>query len=267
MQKFLLIAIGVIMVAGCRSTRKITTAIGKKETVDSSANAKADSVRFIKEFTAQFRRNHIEYTTFSSKVDIDYKDNTNKSYDVNAVLRMYKDSVIWISANAILGIEAIRVMITKDSVKILDKLNKTYTERSLDYLQDATSLPLDIHILQDMIIGNAIYLDTNIVSYSKGVNSVTLLSIGELFKNLISISEQEHYLQRSKLDDKDITHNRTADLVYTDYETKKGKPFSTKRKITISEAKKLDIKLDFKQYDFNGEVSFPFSIPKNFTRN
>jgi hypothetical protein len=119
-----------------------------------------------------------------------------------------------------------------------------------------------------MIIGNAIYLDSNIVSYSKGVNSVTLLSIGQWFKNLLSVSEQEKYLQRSKLDDIDITHNRTADLVYTDYENKKGKPFSTKRKISISEtAKKLDIKLDFKQYDFNGDVNFPFSIPKNFKRN
>jgi hypothetical protein len=256
-----------VLAASCRSTRKITTAIAKKDTVSNTVDAKADSIRFIKEFTAKYKENYLDFKTFTSKLDIDYKDNTNKSYDVNAVLRMYKDSVIWISANAILGIEAIRVMVTKDSVKILDKLNKTYTERSLDYLQDMTALPLDIHTLQDMIIGNAIFLDSNIVSYSKGVNSVTLLSIGQWFKNLISVSEQEHYLQRTKLDDVDITHNRTADLVYTDYETKKGKPFSTKRKISISEVKKLDIKLDFKQYDFNGEVSFPFSIPKNFKRN
>jgi hypothetical protein len=48
-----------------------------------------------------------------------------KNYDVNATMRMYKDSAIWLSANAVLGIEAMRVLITKDSVKLLNKLDKT----------------------------------------------------------------------------------------------------------------------------------------------
>ena len=71
---------------------------------------------------------------------------------------MYKDSAIWLSANAILGIEAMRVLITRDSVKLLDKLNKVYTARSVDYLQDLTSLPLDLPTLQDLIIGNAVFV-------------------------------------------------------------------------------------------------------------
>jgi hypothetical protein len=180
---------------------------------------------------------------------------------------MQKDSAIWISANAILGIEAIRAIITKDSVKIIDKLNKTYTARSVDYLQEVTALPMDLKTIQDLLIGNPVFLDSNVVSYSKANNAIALLSLGRWFKNLLTISESDKLIQRSKLDDVDITHNRTAELTYTDYENKKGVPFATKRRIYIAEKKKLDIKLDFKQYDFNGEVSFPFSIPKNYDRN
>jgi hypothetical protein len=270
MQKIILIAALAVLIVSCRSTRKIGTAIAKKDTVEViqvTHDAKADSIAFIKSFIDRVKSNRIDFHTFNAKLNIDYKDATDKNYNVNAVLRMYKDSAIWISANAILGIEAIRVIITKDSVKILDKLNKTFTARSRDYLQDVTALPLDLTTLQDLIIGNPVYLDSNVVSYARANNSVSLLSIGEWFKNLLTLNESDQVLQKSKLDDLDISHNRTADLIYSDYENKRGKPFSTKRRISISSAKRLDIKLEFKQYDFNNEVSFPFSIPKNFKRN
>jgi len=179
---------------------------------------------------------------------------------------MQKDTAIWLSVNAVLGIEAMRALITRDSVKLLDKLNKTYTARSVDYLQEVTALPLDLTTLQNLIIGNPVFLDSNVVSYKQSPGTISILMIGQLFKNLISLSAGDRTLQHTKLDDVNPARSRTADLSYSDYENKKGVPFSTKRAISISEKKKLDIRLDFKQYDFNQPVSFPFSIPKNFER-
>jgi hypothetical protein len=74
-------------------------------------------------------------------------------------------------------------------------------------------------------------------------------------------------MQRSKLEDINVMNIRGADLHYSEYDSKKGFPFSTKRSMSIVDKKKLDIKLEYKQYDFNGEVSFPFSVPKNYQRN
>ena len=263
----LLAVIGIL--TSCRPTRKIQTAISKKDTVQTATtnSARLDSLAFINSTLQSIGRNRIEYNTFNAKVNIDYRDADDKNYDVNANVRMRKDSAIWISVNAILGIEALRMLVTQDSVKILDKQNKLYTVRSVDYLQEVTALPLDLKILQDLLVGNPVFLDSNIVSYSKADNSVALLSLGRWFKNLLTVSESDKTLQRSKLDDRDISKNRTADLTYSDYENKEGPLFATKRKIYIAEKKKLDIKLDFKQYSFNGEVSFPFSIPKNYKAN
>jgi hypothetical protein len=262
--------------ASCRSTKKIQTAIGKKDTLvrvtvptasNTSSTKKNDTLIYIQNTLDKLASNKIDYKTFSGKINVDYRGSNGKSYNVNANVRMYRDSAIWISANAILGIEAMRVMITKDSVKLLDKLNKTYTARSVSYLQDVTSLPLNLHILQDLIIGNPVFLDSNIVSYSTGNNIITMLSIGTYFKNLITLDESDKTLIHSKLDDADITRSRTADLTYSDYEDKKGPLFSTKRRIVVAEKNRLDIKLDFKQYSFNDDVSFPFSIPKNYDRD
>ena len=74
---------------------------------------------------------------------------------------MYKDSVIWISITALFGIEGLRAYITKDSVKIINKQDKVYTGRSVAYLQEVTALPLDLHSLQELLIGNPVFLDSN----------------------------------------------------------------------------------------------------------
>ncbi|HEV7621670.1 MAG TPA: DUF4292 domain-containing protein, partial [Flavisolibacter sp.] len=228
---------------------------------------KNDSLSLVKKTMNKIVSNQIDFTTFSAKVNVDYKGVDGKNYNVNANIRMYKDSVIWISAIAVLGIEAMRVMITKDSVKVIDKLSKTYTVRSVSYLQEVTSLPLDLKTLQNLILGNPVFFDPNIVSYSTSNNVISLLSIGKWFKNLLTINASDMALLHSKLDDADRMRNRTADLTYRNYENKKGFLFSTRRRIVVAEKKTLDIKLDFRQYNFNVEVGFPFGIPKNFDRN
>jgi len=269
MTKILIPLLLVVVFASCRSTKKIQTAITKKDTVvvlppDVRKN---DTSMMIMSAIQRLKANEINYKTFSAKVNVDYRGGDGKNYDVNASVRLYKDSAIWISANAILGIEAMRVLITKDSVKLMNKLQKTYTARSVDYLQEVTALPLDLKTLQDLIIGNPVFLDSNIVSYSTADNNITMLCLGQLFKNLITLNGTDYTLLHSKLDDADISRNRTAELTYNDYENKKGVPFSTKRRITVAEKNRLDIRLDFKQYDFNQEVSFPFSVPKNYEYN
>jgi hypothetical protein len=269
MRRLFIPVVFIILLASCRSTRKIQTAINRKDTtaVSVSGNAKEDSVRFIRETYDKVQKNHINFNAFSAKINVDYVDADDKNYNVNAQLRMYKDSAIWISVTAIFGIEALRVYITRDSVKILDKQNKLYTGRSVTYLKDVSKLPLTLTTLQDLLIGNPVFLDSNITSYSVYENHLSLLNIGPLFKNLLTISAGDKLIERSKLDDADISRSRTCDLTYSDYENKKGVNFATVRKITIAEKKKLDIRLDFKQYDFNEELTFPFSIPKNYKRN
>jgi len=264
----------LIILASCRSTRNIQTAIAKKDTVvkvvispDDTAVRKGDTLHMITTTLQKLDSNRINFRTFTAKVNVDYQGFDGKKYDVNAHLRILRDSAIWINVNAFMGIDAMRVLITRDSVKLLNKLDKVYTARRVDYLQEVTELPLDLETLQDLIIGNPVFVDTNVVAYSTGGGITSMLTIGEWFKTLLTLTEPNKGLLRIKLDDVDISRNRTADLTYNDYEEKKGYPFATKRRILVTEQKRLDIKLDFKQYEFNGEVSFPFNVPKNYVRN
>lgn len=257
-----------LLVASCRSTRKIQTAIAKKDTVTAPLPAVGptheDSMQFMAQAMGRLAAQKIDFTTFSAKINVDYQGADGKKYDVNANVRMYKDSVIWISITAIFGIEGLRAYITKDSVKILNKQDKIYTARSVSYLQEVTALPLNLSSLQNVLLGNPVFIDSNLVSYTRwDNNSISILSIGEWFKNLLTINGNGN-MDNSKLDDVDRNRSRTCHLSYSEYENKKGVSFSTRRRITVAEKSKLDIKLDFKSYDFNETLSFPFSVPRNY---
>jgi len=253
----------------CRSTKKLQSAISKKDTaiIIATPPSANDSSREIQAILENIQKNHIDFNTFSAKIKVDYSDNRGKQPDVNAFVRIQKDSLIWISINAtFLNIEAFRILISKDSIWILNKLEKQAEAHSLDYLEGVAKIPLDFKTLQDLIIGNPIFLGKTIVAYRKTENRVLISTIDKNFKNLLTLSINNNLVERSKLDDLDIAFNRTGDLTYYDYENKSGVFFSTFREITVAEKTKVDIILDFKQYDFNKELSFPFSIPKNYKR-
>jgi hypothetical protein len=270
MKRIVLINIVLIVctVISCRSTKTIQTAIAKKDTTTIvAADSKADSLRFISEVYKGIENNIVDFNTFSAKVKVDFQGNDGKKNDFNAFLRMKKDSAIWVSINALLGIEAFRIIITPDSVKVLNKIDKVVQLRSVSYLQEVMRIPFTFYDVQNVIIGNPIYLDSTQVSYKKDGQTVALISVGSLFKHLLSVSNTDYRLHYSKLDDVDASRARTAFITYGDYEEKDGMRFSTLRKITVSEKSRVDIEMQFKQYQFNEVLNFPFNVPRNYKSN
>lgn len=257
----------VFLSFGCKPTRKIQTAIAKKDTARTVIvrDARADSIAFIRKVYTQVKSRKIDFKTFSAKMKVDYSDKDGKGPDLTVFVRMQKDSVIWLSINAtVFSYEAFRVMITPDSVTVLNKKDKLVQYRSLSYLQELSQLPFDFYTLQDLILGNPIYLDSNFVSFKQSESSLLISSTGQYFKHLMTLTNNDFVLQHSKLDDVNLARNRTCDLTYTDYENKDNILFSTGRKITVAEKSKLDIEMNFKQYSFNETLSFPFAVPKNY---
>ncbi|MEO5682224.1 MAG: DUF4292 domain-containing protein [Chitinophagaceae bacterium] len=260
----------VVVAASCKSAKKIQTAITKTKTDTTQMimvdNSHADSVAVIHDLMNKLNKNRISgFKTFSAKLKVNFRDKQGEQPELTVFVRMQKDSLIWVSVNAtIFSYEALRVLITPDSVKVLNKKDKIVQLRSVSYLKELVDLPFDFYTLQDFLLGNPIYLDSNVVSYKKNEQSITLMNVGSLFKHLLAITNGDYLLQHSKLDDTDPLRNRTADLTYAGYENTNGVKFATERRISVSEKGKLDVDMNFKQYGFNETLSYPFSIPKNF---
>jgi hypothetical protein len=143
-------------------------------------------------------------------------------------------------------------------------LEKTISRRSTSSLQELTGLPLDFDALQDIMLGNPVYFSGNIVSFEADANNITALSIGNFFKHLLTMDTALNVVTKSKIDDIEPNRNRTCFISFGGYTTQQGRNFSTQREITVSEKSTLNIKLDYKQFDFDETLSFPFSVPKSY---
>lgn len=274
----------LVVAAGCRSTRSLRKIIAapathpdttQKITRDSALQVHdyhADSLAVIRTALAGIAKNHLDFTTFSGNMHIHYQGSDGQDNEVNAVVRIKKDSIIWIEVYAKVGpltIKAFQMLITPDSAKILDRLKKVVRLRSASYLQEQVHLPVDFRTIQDLLIGNPIFLDTsNVMYYRTEKRGLSLFSSGRIFTNFLTLNP-DNTPSHSKLDDIDPMRARTCDVTYGDYDYggPAPAPFSTYRKISVAEKEKVDIEIGIsKHYKFNEVLSYPFSIPKNYKR-
>ncbi|MDB5230677.1 MAG: hypothetical protein JWN76_1482 [Chitinophagaceae bacterium] len=257
-----------VLITGCHTAKKaqrIEEAISKKDTVQAVVITKAtpvDSIAIGRNLIQRVNAHTIDFNTFSAKVKVAYEDKDDNGQGT-ANFRMKRDSIIWVSLTGPLNVEAFRAFITKDSIILMNVLKKTVQYRSISYLQDLVQIPFDFKTLQNLIVGNPIFLDNNVVSYKVKENETLVLMVGQLFKNLLTLDNNATVLH-SKLDDLDAARNRTCDITYSDYQSANGFMFSTKRKLTVAENNRLNIDMDFKKFEFNPPLTFPFNIPKNY---
>lgn len=257
----------LVNLTACKSGRVITKAIAPKDTTmvikPTSVN---DSLVKIKAVLENIKKNKIDFKTFTAKIKVDLKT-SKENRDLTANVKIIKDSAIWISISATLfNAEVFRAYITKDSIVLLDKIEKDVYYRSIDYLQELTNIPFDFKTIQDLFIGNPIFFNENNMTI-KNFEKYTLVNTNDKgFKNLITLIAPNYLLEHCKLDDLDLTKNRTADFTFDNYETTNGFQFATQREIIVTEKNKIEVAMKYKNYEFNKELSLNFNVPKSYKK-
>jgi hypothetical protein len=271
---FLYLVIVAMLAFSCKTVKKvqgIQQAIAKKDTaqvVVIKETPKVDSGAIVKEIMSKVVKGKIDFNTFNAKIRVDY-DGVEKSDNYTAYLSMKKDSIILITIKgSLMGISAVglEAKIKKDSVVLYFKQDGYVQYRSINYIQDETHLPFDFYSLQDILIGNPVFIDSNVVSYKASPSQLLVFMVGNLFKHLITLNNADYTVTHSKLDDVDIQKNRTCDITFSNYQSLGKYQFATYRKISVSEKSKLDIYLDFKEFNINEPLKYNFEIPKKVKR-
>lgn len=74
--------------------------------------------------------------------------------DLSGQLRMRKDSLVWVSVTATMGVEVLRAKISNDSVWLLNRLEKTYLAEPLDSVSAQLGIPLSLPLVQILLLDN-----------------------------------------------------------------------------------------------------------------
>jgi len=131
----------ILFLAGCSASSRLITGTPH---LPGSAEAKYRmAVDRNNGFSALTIRNiHIKLQT---------PDRTNR---LNAALKMHQDSAILLSLRAPLGIELSRILYTRDSVKMVDRQNKTVHISNYQNLSGLLPVELNYGTLQAIFTGN-----------------------------------------------------------------------------------------------------------------
>lgn len=90
----------------------------------------------------------------TSNLDIQAEGNGMAFDDLSGQLRIRKDSLVWLSITATMGVEVLRAKVNNDSVWILNRLEKTYLAEPLDTVSAQLGLPLSLPLVQTLLLDN-----------------------------------------------------------------------------------------------------------------
>jgi hypothetical protein len=93
----------------------------------------------------------VKYLNAQAKI---FVDGGGQSMTANANIVWIRDSVMWLNVKKF-GLEAARALVTRDSVFMLNRLNKTWSARGLESLEREYSLPDGFALLQQFILASA----------------------------------------------------------------------------------------------------------------
>ena len=253
----------------CKTTRKISGALIKKDTTQVKAvneNTNIDSLLAIKNQIKQLKAHAITYKTLKAKAKVEYANTNEGVPDLNAYINIKHNHKIWIRI-ALPGtdFELYRVLITKDSVILLDNRKNTVFFRSFAYLQETTNLPFDFETIENLLAGNPISVPDSIIGFKYQNKELNVVGLTNYFKQRLTIDTSNNTMLNAKLDDRDPLKNRTCQITYSQYQQSENRLISMFRTIIVADKKTSQIKLTFKDIYFDKEdLNFNIKIPKKY---
>ena len=208
----------------------------------------------------EVERNQFEFENIETKFNVKVKG--DNSIGLKGQIRMQNDSVIWISLSMKLGIEVARVMITEDSVKFINRTEKTYLSESINGLKDRLPIETSLDFLQDLLIGNNIHFNEKYKATVED-NSYKLTSDRDIFwVTPKTFKVKEHELQSSMANSQQLI----AKIYYDNFQEINGKLLPTKIILDASDIFDLNIEIDYSDIKVGEKLQFPFNISKKYSK-
>ncbi|PID95725.1 MAG: hypothetical protein CSA94_00090 [Bacteroidetes bacterium] len=230
----------------------------------------------------QLESNQMGFNTLDAKFNLNI-DIEGEKQKVKGSLRIKKDSAIWISIAPVMGIEMARIIILPDSIKMFDRINKTYFVSDFSFINNRIHTKVDYYILQSIFLGE---------DFSQFENENWNASLdGNLYKLYMSNRKKKSRFRKTTglnvIPMHKIWLNKTFNIKKMYVEG--GVEYEEVRSLTVNYKKFKNInqqhvipsqiemqiksntsdgafRLKYSKLKLNKKVSFSFKIPKGYTK-
>ncbi len=260
-----------------------------KEVVETQEPLKERTQSFL---TRHLDKNKFEFEWLGMKLDAEFTSGEEQQ-GFKATVRMRKDSAVSVSISPALGIEVLRLLVDKDSLKMVSDIpgDRYVFLGSVDQLSDLAKIDLDLSTLQDLLIGNPIGLSREEGRMKSGIEKLDVeyyTLVSRMSRRVRRASEEQDSLVTrdgrrvpKRLEDNDwisskfwiesnlykvvkceLTDLRTKRMVqinYSEFDEEDPSHYPRKCNIQIDDAKGKT-SLDFKIIRTNTQNHYDFSF-------
>lgn len=255
----------ILILSSCKSSEKL---IGKEEKKLIPKETKIE----VKPSTDELLVKEIhtlspKFSYYSAKLGIDYG-----SAGFSGNIRIAKDSIIWVSLGKF-GIEAARIMITKDSILFINKLTREYFSGGYDFIVKFLGFKLNYDIIQAILLGED-FSDYGTKDFKiTRVNDLVTINFQTraniLQPNLYpKLKQNLTYNNKSKKIERNyfemVNSINKMDINYPSYITLNNISLPKEMKVILTTSSKMVLTIKTENHKINQALEFPFSIPKTY---
>ena len=276
-----LVAVVVAVLSSCKSTETVST-------------VKLRNIPPKKIISKVVQNNNTPFESLScKKVGISVKGNNGKGGSLRGIMTILNDSAIFISANKI-SVPIAKVLITPDSVKLVNYLQKNYIASDITQLSDVYNLNLDFWTLQN-ILSYKPFADYNdhksnqyndFISYTENGNYVLQSAKNRKIEKILNKTEKNKELRPRFLSDYqiiqriyinphnflvetvsliDYTEGREVWIRFSEFQNCESKIFPRKIKVIAKKiGNVMEIDLSFGKITLNSNEKIIFNIPNKY---
>jgi hypothetical protein len=234
------------------------------------------------------------FETLSSKLDCDAKgENMKGSFEVT--LRMKRDSLIWMSVNALGGlVKVAKILITQDSVFLVNYMDKgkdesgneyegSYFRGDFSYVNKMLQSDFDFDMVQSILLGNSVtFYEENekLHSYTEDGKCVLSTIRKRKLRQLVNRNKDHTKADSAQTIWMDPPTHRIARILFNDFNTKRsfdasysefnatpnGLVLANKASFVIKAEKNLTLQMQYKKINLNKTLEFPLIIPEGYRR-
>lgn len=248
------------MLTGCKSSKKV----GAVE----SGGAKAHN-----EFFQSMEDQSFRFRTLTARLNVDL-DIPGKQMSSRVDMKMVKDSAFQLSVQPFLGIEIFRIELSKDSIKVVDRMNKRYMIENYSNLQGQTPIEFNFYNLQALFTNHLFIPGEQGVS-RKHYNRFKLNQEGPMAEIRTKDAMGLFYTFKADGEEKllstyvaDPSDRYALQWLYTDFRLVDQQPFPMLMDVQVlaDGVSQGGIAFRFSRIQTNVPLKLDFSIPSKYKR-
>lgn len=250
--------LGILLLSMFCSHAQQTASTDSTFTLVSDTTLRYDSI-LSKVQAAQF-----SYKQVSVRAKIKWDDG-QKEQDFQGTIRLKKDSLIWASLFNGVGIEGVRVLITPDTFKILNRLTEEYGVRDFRVVQALVSFPVQFTMLQQALAGTKIDIQEKASTAVRDDSLLLLINETDMLQERIWVEPQHYTITRIVLKDKMLKQVMT--VTFDAYNDLNGKTFSYKRNVEFNrDGLVTRVQIDITKVRVDEDMEFPFDVSPKYKK-